>query len=354
VATLKEVAHHAHVSTATVSKVLSNTPYVSAETRARVLQSVEALGYVPNLAARALSKGHTYMIGVVFPYKTDHLFGDPHILSLLEGIETICVEMGYNMLLSTPRAPVVESIQYQRLVQGGYLEGLITLETLPGTPVSSLPEQHGYPWVAIGYHSAKNNLNTIHTDDRSGARAIAQYLIQLGHRDIGVISVHADALTATEQRIAGYREAFNAAGLVFDRAPLEYGNFTVESGYQATDRLLAAVPRPTAILCLNDRMAMGAIQRAWAAGLRVPEDLSVVGFDDIPNASFFTPALTTVRQPAYEMGERAARMLFEIMAHKASRLRRKTPSREGFSPIVFPSELIVRGSATRPPYADYE
>jgi len=350
VATLKEVALRAQVSTATVSKVLSNTPYVSEETRARVLRAVAELGYVPNLAARALSKGRTYIIGVVFPYNYDHLFADPLITTILEGIETVCTEQGYNVLIVTPRAPVIESAQYQRLAQSGYLDGLITIETLPDTPASTIPEQLGYPWVALGYRSALGNLNTIQSDDFAGAKEIAAYLIGLGHRHMGIITVEETDLAAAARRMSGYRSAFENAALNFDQVPCERGSFSVESGYQAADKLLARTPHPTAILCLNDRMAIGAIQRVWAAGLQVPQDISVVGFDDIPSAAYFAPALTTVRQHAEEMGERAAQMLFEIIGQRASDNRRgttQTPS--GFKPIVFPSELVIRSSAAPPP-----
>jgi DNA-binding LacI/PurR family transcriptional regulator len=136
--TLKEVALRAEVSTATVSKVLSNTPYVSDETRSRVLKAVEELGYVPNLAARALSKGRTYIIGVIFPYRYDQMFGDPHMLTILEGIETVCAQRDYSMLLSTPKIPVTESEQYQRLIRSGYLDGVIAMETVASSPVSNV------------------------------------------------------------------------------------------------------------------------------------------------------------------------------------------------------------------------
>jgi DNA-binding LacI/PurR family transcriptional regulator len=152
-------------------------------------------------------------------------------------------------------------------------------------------------------------------------------------------------LSGAERRIAGYRSAFEEAGLPFEGVPQVVGNFSIESGYQAAEALLSLDPRPTALLCLNDRMAMGAVQRALALGLEVPKDVSVAGFDDIPGAQFFNPPLTTVRQPAQEMGVKAAHMLFDLMDAQ------KQPQRhyhQSFAPIVFPTELIVRQSTTRP------
>src|ERR1041385_7505593 len=232
-ATLKEVAKRADVSIATVSKVLSNTPYVSDDTRERVLRAIAELGYVPNLAARALSKGLTHNVGVVFPYVIDHLFSDPHILMLVEGIEVVCTEHGYNMLISTPRIPISESEQYQTLVRSGYLDGAVTIETLPNSLVSEPLEEHGYPWVAIGYDSALKGKNAIHADDFGGAKAVASHLLSLGHRHFGIITVTATTLTAAAQRLAGYREAIEEAGLNFSDVPVVIGNFSIESGYQA-------------------------------------------------------------------------------------------------------------------------
>jgi DNA-binding LacI/PurR family transcriptional regulator len=341
VATLKEVAKRALVSTATVSKVLSNTPYVSEETRQRVLQAVSELGYVPNLAARALSKGRTYIIGVIFPYNYDHLFGDPLILTMIEGIESICTERQYNMLISTPRIPVSDSEQYQRLVRSGYLDGVIAFETLPHEPVTTLLTRYGYPWIAIGYRSALGHNNVVHSDDFVGAKAAAQHLIDLGHRRVGIIGVEIGALTQAEPRLAGFRAAFEEAHLAFDRIPQVVGNFSVESGYQAAEALLRLEPRPTALLCLNDRMAMGAIQRARSLNLHVPEQLSVVGFDDIPGAQFFNPPLTTVRQPAHEIGTRAAELLFDLIeGDKQPQLAYY----QSFSPVIFPTEFVIRHS----------
>lgn len=340
-ATLKEVAKRADVSTATVSKVLSNTPYVSEETRARVLEAVEALGYVPNLAARALSKGRTYIIGVIFPYNLDHLFGDPLILTMLEGIETVCTERDYNVLLSTPRIPVSESEQYQRLVRSGFLDGVITLETMPVKPVSAPLTRYGYPWVAIGYHSAMGTGNTLHANDFAGAKQIAAYLIQLGHCRIGIIGLENEALSAAEHRMAGYRAAFEEAHLTFDDMPAVMGSFSIESGFQAAEQLLVQHPDLTALLCLNDRMAMGAVQCARMLDRRVPQDISICGFDDIPTARYFNPPLTTVRQPAREIGIKAAQLLFAMLDAPRSL---KPSYYQAFSPVVFPTELIIRHS----------
>ncbi|MBX3065777.1 MAG: LacI family DNA-binding transcriptional regulator [Anaerolineae bacterium] len=345
--TLKEVAQRANVSTATVSKVLSNTPYVSEATRERVLEAVEELGYIPNLAARALSKGRTYVVGVIYPYHYT-VFSDPLLLAVIEGIESVCTERGYNMLISTPRIPVSDAEPFQRLIRSGYLDGAVVFETLPKELVSAPLHQFGYPWVAIGYHAALGQSNIIRPDDEGGAKSIARHLISLGHRQFGIIGVDPGDHSAAEPRLAGYRAAFEEAGLDFNAVPHVYGNFTGNSGYQGAQALLNLQPRPTALLCMNDRMAIGAIQWAQEAGLRIPDDLSVVGFDDISDAQHSHPPMTTVRQPAGEIGAKAATLLFDLISQQhGDSQRSKQPQNypQGSTPIIFPTELVIRESS---------
>lgn len=346
--TLKEVAQRANVSTATVSKVLSDTPYVSEATRQRVLKAIEELGYIPNLAARALSKGRTFVVGVICPYHRT-VFNDPLFLAVIEGIEAVCTERGYNILISTPRSPVNHSTSFQRLVRSGYLDGAVVFETVPKELVSAPLHQFGYPWVAIGYHSVLGQNNIVRPDDEGGAKAIARYLISLRHRRFGIIGVDPMEHTAAEPRMAGYRTAFEDAGIDFNTAPHVYGDLTENSGYQGAQALLNLQPRPTALLCMNDRMALGAIRWAQSEGLRVPDDLSVVGFDDMTEAQHAHPALTTVHQPAGEIGTKAATLLFDLIGQQqySDQQRAKPPQNypQGSASIVFPTELVIRESA---------
>lgn len=342
--TLKQVADRAGVSSATVSKVLSNTPYVSVETRERVLQAVDDLGYVPNLAARALARGRTYNIGVIFPLIHTSLFSDPQTLSILEGVETVVSARGYNILITTPPTPVQKSDQYRRLVRSRYCDGLILLENLPDQRMSRFVAAHGYPFVAIGYQSLEDHSNTIRIDDYEGAYAAAQHLADLGHRHIGIIAAGPMPMFSIRERLRGYRDALTAAGIDYERLPIAHGTFSIDSGGAALLRLLAgACPRPTAILCVTDLMAFGAINAARGAGLRLPHDLSIVGFDDIPLAAHIDPPLTTVRQQSRALGETAATLLLDILEKKQST----------FDPVVLPTQLIVRGS-TAPVYPAHE
>jgi DNA-binding LacI/PurR family transcriptional regulator len=337
---LKEVAKRAGVSIATVSRVLSNTSYVSKETRERVTLAIEELGYTPNLAARALSKGRTHIIGFIFPHKYDLLFFDPYINTIAQGVETVCNEHGYNLLLNTPRPPIHQSEQFLRIMRSRYLDGVITVENLPNESARAKVVESGYPCVSIGSQADERPFNTLDVDDVQGGYDLASFLIALGHRRFGIIGVNDTELTSAHRRLQGYRMAFENAGIVFEEVPQVYGTFSVQSGYEVIDELIQRA-RPTAILCLNDRMAMGAIQRLQFLGFSVPEDVTVVGFDDIPGADYFNPPLTTIRQPAHKLGATATLLLFDMIGKKEGALER-------FKPLVFQPELVIRASAAPP------
>lgn len=329
--TLEDVAKRAGVSTATVSKVLSNTPYFTEETRTKVMRAVEELGYVPNLAARALSSGKTHIIAVVFPYVYEAIFTDPNVMNTLEGIEAECTQGGYNILLSTPKLTANgPDLHYQQLILSGYLDGVIAIDSYPLASLVDVVQQKGIPAVIIGY---KPHDYYVRHDEQAGGQMIMQHLVELGHTRIGIIDVPLDVNLGVEHRVEGVRTAAHAAGLDYDSFPAVHGDWSTRSGAECAARLLEDHPDLTALLCLNDRMAMGAIQQARSMGRNVPDDLSVTGYDNIPTAAVFAPPLTTVDQRSPEQGRLAAQMLFEV-------LRGKTPD-----PILLPPHLVVRQSS---------
>jgi LacI family transcriptional regulator len=331
--TLEDVATRAGVSTATVSKVLSNTPYFTEATRQKVMRAVEELGYVPNLAARALAAGKTGIIGVVFPYVYDAIFADPHVLHILEGIEAECTRRGYNILLSTPHVtPDGVDEHYLRLIQSSYIDGIIALDNVPFASVLGPVHTKGIPVVSLGYHLTDCWLRS---DDFSGGFQLMRHLLDLGHRAIGIIGVPQDLNFSANYRMEGLRAAAEAAGLDFAAMPVAEGDFSVASGAACAAHLLTQSPDLTALICLNDRMAIGAIQQARRFGRRVPDDVSIVGYDDIPLASVFDPPLTTIASNAPAIGCEATRMLFDLLGGKSPEA------------AVFPVELIVRDSSAR-------
>lgn len=329
--TLQDVAKRAGVSTATVSKVLSNTPYFTEKTRLKVMQAVEELGYLPNLAARALSTGKTQIVAVVFPYIYDAIFTDPLVLRILEGIETESTQRGYNLLLSTPRLTEGRPDEhYMQLIQSGYIDGILALDNVPLASVLEPVNKKGIPCVAIGYHPTAYY---VRSNDYSGGLQLMEHILGQGHRHIGIISVSKQMNFSVNRRMQGLEDAAAAAGVDFSSLPIVNGDFSTSSGADGAEHLLSNFPELTALICLNDRMAMGAIQKARELGRSIPDDLAVVGYDDIPTAATFSPSLTTITQQAPELGRAAAYMLFEV-------LDKKTPA-----PIELETHLIIRQSS---------
>lgn len=332
-ATIHDVAKKANVSTTTVSKVLSNTSYVSVETRERVQAAMQELNYAPSLAARSLRGQRTYLLGLVVPYDPDYLFNDPFLLEVVRGVEAVANESDYNLVFSLARKGDQKSA-YTRLLRTRYLDGVITVETFEGDLAAVKIEERHIPRVSVGYRSGEHPVNSVHANDYRGAFEAMSHLTQLGHRQIGIISGPAQFMIALDERIRAIRDVLAQYKLELDPASLIYGDWTPESGYAAAEKLLTKPNKPTAIFALNDRMAIGALKRARELGVSVPKDLSLVGFDDIPLAGMVEPALTTVRQPGYEIGKVAAQKLFELIA-----------AGEGeFEPVVLPVEFITRNS----------
>lgn len=332
--TLSQVAKRAGVSIATASKVLSNTPYFTEETRAKVMQAVEELGYVPNLAGRALSTGKTHIVAAVFPYVYDAVFTDPHVQNILSGVEAECTQRGYSLLLNTPRLTEAgPDPNYLRLVNSGYLDGVVALDNVPLGSVIAPALERNIPAVAIG-HSGYGPY--VRVDDQQGGRRLMQHVLELGHRDIALISSPPHLHFPIQERMAGMREAAAAYGLDFDALPNYEGDFSMADGVRLANAALDAHPDITALICLNDRMALGAIQAARLRGIDVPQALSVVGYDDIAMAALFAPSLTTISQRGPELGQAAAQIMFSIMQGKEP------------EPLVLPAELIVRESSAPP------
>lgn len=329
--TIDMVARLAGVSPATVSKVLNNRPYVSAEKRARVEQVIAETGFVPSQRARGLSKRRSFIFGLLIPYTSDQLFTDPHLMECIRGIEVQANAREYNLLLSTARAPADAASACVRMLRSDVIDGAIVMETLDLQPFVEALAYQGAPWVVIGYVRGAA-ITTVHADDYGGAVRATDYLLGLGHRRIGVISSMPRPF-ALEERLRGIRDAQAAVGLCQEEGLIAMGDFSVESGVQAGRGLLSRADRPSAIFALSDRMALGVIRAAGELGLEVPGDVSVVGFDDVPLVSFGGAGLTTVRQPGFALGDAAARGLFALL--------------DGGVPAfltIIPTELVVRGT----------
>lgn len=334
--TIKDVAAQAGVSYQTVSRVINNRPEVTDETRARVQEVIDILGYRPNLAARSLPRRRSHIIGLIIPYEADYLFRDPHLLAQIAGIDAEANAHDYNVLLSTTGDSDSNLEAYERFVRNQVADGALIIETASNKTGGELLAEQDYPYVTLGYDLNSPDACFVHTDDRSGARKATQHLLERGHRRIGIINgPPLGAVAALEERVLSHQQVLAEAGLSFDPTFMVYGDYTQVSGRIATENLMALPDPPTAIFALNDRMAMGAIRALHIAGLHVPEDVAVVGFDDITMAADFNPALTTVRQPSKQVGQMAAQLLFKLISGG--------PVAE--KEVVLPAELIIRQSS---------
>lgn len=332
-----QVAQRAGVSRTTVSLVLNEVRGVNIreETRRRVLRAAEELGYVPNAAARSLVSGQTRTLGLVISH-AEHLQVDAFIPQLLYGFGLVSRQRGYRVLLETVE-DVTKPDAYTELVRGNRIDGLAVLNFRCDD--SQLPEliRRGFPVVLIGFHpwpGLEDKIFAVETDGVAAAIRATRHLIALGHRRIAHITFSPENYYATQDRLRGYRQALQAAGIEWDPAWVRYGNFSAASGYQAMRQLLRRKPYPTALFAGNDTIALGAMAAIHRKGLRIPEDIAVVGYDDIPTAPYMVPPLTTVRISPLEQGRIAAEMLSGLIEGNPPQHRR----------ICLPAPLIVRES----------
>lgn len=329
--TILDVARLARVSPATVSRVLNNSHPVSAQTRERVLQAIEALHYHPNALARGLLKRQTAILGVLVPDVSN-----PYYSVILRGIEDEARLHGYSVLVCNTDRDPSRHVQYLRTLRERRADGIIVAGGQLDREAVNFLRRTEMKVVAIGRHLVA--VPSVRVDNVAAASEATRYLISLGHRRIATITGPAGSLTAAD-RLEGYRRALAEAGIPFDPQYVVEGSFRAEGGYEGTKHLFTLSTPPTAILAGNDRMAFGAIRALHEMGFRVPQDVSIVGFDDTLVARYTVPALTTVAIPMYDLGRKAAFLLFARLQGK------RTPM-----VTVLPTELRIRES-TGPPQA---
>jgi DNA-binding LacI/PurR family transcriptional regulator len=328
--TIRDVAAKAGVSYQTVSRVINNKADVAPETRERVRSVIETLNYRPSIVARTLAQNQSRIIGFVMPFDAGYLSEDPHLLQVICGAVRQAALHDYSTLLVVPASQHEKMAAYERLLKDYLIDGVIVEGKDEEEGITRLLDS-GYPVVVVGYKS--NGMYGVHSDDEGGAYSLAQHLIALGHQKIALIHGPEGDL-AMAARWKGYQQAFRDAGIEPDPDLFERGDYSSSSGYEATNRLMEKVPRPTVILAFNDRMAIGAIRWLHNHGYKVPNDISVVGFDDIPCAQDISPALTTVRQYSYALGQRAADVLIDLIAGKQPQVPE----------IVLATQPIIRSS----------
>lgn len=322
--TIQDVARQAGVSHQTVSRVINGKPDVAPETRDRVQQIIDRLGYRPSSVARSLVSQRTRTLSLISSSLDEDFY-----VQVMAGAEEEARHHGYVFLLSIVEPDARPDSEEWRAVSERQVDGIFVAspELSHRAYIDWLIEQ-GIPVVAVA-HPPQSGLITLNVDNVEGGYMATHYLVSQGHRRIGTIS------GVDNGRTTGYQRALEEAGLPFEPELIQGGDWSYQSGFDAMQRLLRIAPDLTAVFAQNDQMAIGAIQALREAHLRVPEDIAVVGFDDIPAAAFACPPLTTVRQPMREIGRIAVRMLLERIRHPV--MDRKE--------IVFRTQFIRRASA---------
>jgi len=330
--TIRDVAREAGVSVATVSRVFNGSGPVREHTRQRILEVADRLRYVPNSTARSLIMRRTGNLGVLLPDLYGEFFSE-----VIRGIDGAARACGYHVLLSSSHADRNELVAALRAMRGR-VDGLVVMS--PDIDEeglrANLPES--LPVVLLNCAVSGSDYDALTIDNFGGARAMVEHLLALGHRRIAMIAGPARNHDASE-RLRGYRAALEAAGAEFRDEWVLPGDFTESGGHSAAERFLALDPRPTAIFAANDSMAIGAISRLREAGLVVPDDVAVAGFDDIPIAAYVTPPLSSVQVAIAELGSRAVGRLVEAIEEKNQHVRRQE---------VLPTRLVIRASCGAP------
>ncbi|MBN1439258.1 MAG: LacI family DNA-binding transcriptional regulator [Anaerolineales bacterium] len=327
---IEEVAKLSGVSRSTVSRVINNDPHVKESTRARVLEVIRQVNFRPNAVARGLASGRTRIIGLIFPTAQSSLFTDPYYPGLVQGITAACNASDYSVMLWLA-SQEQERSKINQVASNSILDGVIIASYLIDDPILESLTKSKVPFLLIGRHPSKSDLNYIDSDNMRGAREAVVYLLQLGRRRIATITGPKNMIAGIDRQ-EGYERAFRERGLTPDPELVVEGDFTESGGYNAMMRL---IPRtPDAVFVASDAMALGALRALNEAGQRVPEDVALVGFDDLPSAAHLDPPLTTVRQNIQRMGQLAAETLIQIIAEGAA-----PPHR-----LVLPTELVIRAS----------
>jgi LacI family transcriptional regulator len=333
--TIRDVARLAGVSVATVSRVLNNRPDVAPATREAVLEVVAREGFGPNSSARGLPHGRIGVVAVTAPFIEDR---PNYFAAILAGLADALEDADTKLLLLPARRDRAREVRLRDRLKPGSADGAILVMPLESADELVALQSERLPITIIDPRAPLDEgIPCVAAANAAGASAATEHLLELGHRSIAAITGPA-GWASTEERRQGYHAALASAGIAPDRRLTETGDWQIESGRGAAARLLDLEEPPTALFAFNDEMAIGAIQAARERGLRIPDDLSVVGFDDVERAFLMTPQLTTVRQPLGEMGRMAVNLLFRLLdKQRIDALR-----------IVLATHLVKRESTAAP------
>jgi DNA-binding LacI/PurR family transcriptional regulator len=328
---IKDIARVARVSHSTVSRALQNTGAVNPETAERIRHIAGSMGYRPNVVGRSLATRRTKTLGIVVT-----TVADPFVAEVIAGVEDVAQRDGYAVYLANSNADPEREISAVRSFGERRVDGVLVMASRVGSMYMPLLHELHVPIVLIDNQHPGEFAYSISIDDRAGARLAVGHLVKLGHGRIAYIGDRY-GLQSEEDRLRGYIDELQGASLNVNSELITFGDGKPEGGQRAMKSLLALREPPTAVFCYNDMTAMGALRCLHAEKYRVPQMMSVAGFDDLSMSSFLEPPLTTVRQPKADMGRRAARMVLELLKGNESESR-----------VRVPGTLVVRNSTASP------
>ncbi len=327
--TLEDIARLSGVSRSTVSRVINEEENVKDQTRQKVMQVINSYNFQPNLAARGLASGRTNTIGVVIPASVTVIFTDPYFPQLLQGVSAVCNTREYSVMLWLSE-PEYERRMISRILHNGLVDGVLVASIPMNDPIIESIVESKMPYILIGRHP-NGGVNYLDVDNVQSSRKATMHLVRLGYKRIGTITGIQNQISGYD-RYQGYLKALQDSNFPARPELVAEGDFTEEGGYKAMIRLLKY--KPDAVFVASDTMAYGAMRALREANLRIPEDVAIVGFDDLPNSSKTVPPLTTIRQMPSMMGSRAVEFLINSID---SGIR----STQG---IIMDTELVVRES----------
>lgn len=328
--TLDDIARMANVSSATVSRVLNGQVGTRSKARERVLQVLAETGYQPHAAARSLASQRSHVIGLVIPAPASRILSHPYLLYLAEVITQACYESDYVLSLFLTGSSTEEPENLRKVTRRGLVDGLIVrgIDERPSEPLLEKVTATGIPFVAVGRPRRPGTVSYVTSDNETGAYNAVTHLLRLGRKRIGLI-VGGLETSQSQDRLAGYRRALDERNVPVDPTLIASGG--ADNGYEAAQAVLAH--RPDALF-MPTRMAWDIARALRDANLTVPDDIALIGFDDLPQAASMSPPLTTLRQPMAAVGRSLVETLLDIIAHGP------VPPRQ----LVFGQELVVRGS----------
>jgi len=329
--TLEDIAKKSGVSRSTVSRVINDHPNVSKKVRERVQEVISQTGFQPHAAARTLVSNHSWTCGLILPRTINSFFTDPYYPSLIQGIAQACSKQDYTFSLFLMGDKEDEEKMFSRVSRRGFMDGILFQSDQIGDMLIDRLVDSGMPLVVLGRPFQENKVSYVDIDNVESVEAAVDYLFQTGHKCIGTITGPLNTTVGIDRK-RGYANSLKKNGIEFDESLVVEGTFTEESGYQGMKKLLPG--KPDAIFAASDQMALGAIRAIKEYGLSIPQDISVIGYDDFPLPIPPAISLTTIRQPINKFGNEALNLLLDIIKNKYEQPKK----------VVLKSELIIRES----------